>query len=282
MTLVGAGRLWVHTVCGCRACCGYMAAPGAQRGGRPHGAASAACAGEKRPRWTAAELQGLHDRSCTSAATRSCTGVALCTPSIPMTHPPPPPLPLPQTVINDIFATMKLGVPIIKYTMYDALNAQQKKLQDDLASWDNPHNVQHPELRWPEEWLWLTGGPTSSPNSINMTIPYMGGAWDERVAGKRFPPRGNYSTAFLKVGRWQLAGLGVVHRVGWAVPWGDQTLDWPAACGCGWAVCVVCQMDCGIRLVAQSGMVLPRLLHSWAAKAGAFPAVLCRALTTRG
>ena len=46
-----------------RSCCGYMAAPGAQRGGRPHGAAPAACAGEQRPRWTAAELQDVGSHS---------------------------------------------------------------------------------------------------------------------------------------------------------------------------------------------------------------------------
>ena len=31
-------------------------------------------------------------------------------------------------------------------------------------------------------------------------LQYLNGTWDESIAGKRFPPRLNYSEAFIKVG----------------------------------------------------------------------------------
>ena len=112
-------------------------------------------------------------------------------------------------MLNDILAGVRIGYPIIVYTLDRALPEALRKEQGALASWAHP-SVQHPELTWPEEWAWLTGGRSSNPHSINLTIPYLGGRWDEAKMGKQFPPRGNFSTAFLKVG----SGRAHVHDLG--------------------------------------------------------------------
>lgn len=43
--------------------------------------------------------------------------------------------------------------------------------------------------------------------SFNISIPWLNGTWKENYAGPRFPPRGNYSLAFIKVGPAYFLGV---------------------------------------------------------------------------
>eukprot|EP00887_Chlorella_sp_A99_P003475 scaffold7.g3475.t1 len=70
--------------------------------------------------------------------------------------------------------------------------------------------------QYPKEWHWVAG-ERDDPHTIRLHIPYIGGKWDEAAWGKEFPPRGNYSTAFLKL---------IAEESG-APMWGDAERDPP-------------------------------------------------------
>eukprot|EP00887_Chlorella_sp_A99_P004971 scaffold4.g4971.t1 len=124
-----------------------------------------------------------------------------------------------QVVLNDVFASIKLGWPVTKYSLRLGLTADQLKRQDDLASWYNQHNVPRREWKYPVSWHWLTGGGMGHTQSCSLRIPYLGGKWDEAAWGKRVPPRRNYSLAFMKR---------IAEESG-APMWGDYETDPPPA-----------------------------------------------------
>ncbi|EFN51412.1 hypothetical protein CHLNCDRAFT_55126 [Chlorella variabilis] len=68
----------------------------------------------------------------------------------------------------------------------------------------DPHSLLHYHdpgvlLRYPPAWHNLTNATEGKMMGFDLTVPYLNGTWDESIAGKRFPPRLNYSEAFIKM-----------------------------------------------------------------------------------
>ncbi|EFN51487.1 hypothetical protein CHLNCDRAFT_55051 [Chlorella variabilis] len=98
-----------------------------------------------------------------------------------------------QFVLSDIIAGNYLRHPYIRFTMWTA-----PELDPDVESGVRYHEP-GVVLRYPPEWQELTQASESKVLGFNLTIPYLNGTWNESIAGKRFPPRLNYSEAFIKM-----------------------------------------------------------------------------------
>lgn len=99
-----------------------------------------------------------------------------------------------QPQLSDAIASNFLGHPSCMFTIPASNRIEQSKLVDSLAYRDPGV-----KLAFPPEWHGIAGGAEGQAWGINLTIPFLNGTWQEKYIGPRFPPRGNYSQAFIQV-----------------------------------------------------------------------------------
>ncbi|EFN57003.1 hypothetical protein CHLNCDRAFT_143657 [Chlorella variabilis] len=95
-------------------------------------------------------------------------------------------------VLSDIIAGNRLRHPYVRFTLWNAPD-----LAPDLDERLHYHDPGL-HLRYPPDWADLTQTTEAAhEGGFNLTISHLNGKWDKTIGGKRFPPRGNHSLAFI-------------------------------------------------------------------------------------